>query len=162
MSEREGSLGDAACLCSGEGESGRIGLLMGVCLFIVVSFLFLSATVTAVAIQDRRLLACADRLSVATAGMIDAHAYYGGTSRLEVRVSPQAAWGAATRALQMLEGSVCDVGAGVSIVVVEQSMGQVRVGVRAQAILPIVPGALQGVSAPLLRRESAAKIVVDP
>lgn len=146
----------------GEEEAGRIGLLMGVCLLIVVSFLFVSATVTAVAIEDRRLLACADRLSVATAGIIDASAYYGGAGRVEVVVSARAARGAAERALEALEGSVCDVGAGVSIVEVEREAARVRVGVRARAVLPIVPGVLQGVGAPVLVRESTARVAMNP
>ncbi|MDY4491945.1 hypothetical protein, partial [Schaalia hyovaginalis] len=89
---------------------------------IVVSDLGGSATVTAGAIEDRRLRACAARLSVAPAGIIDASAYYGGAGRVEVVVSERAARGAAARAREARAGSGCDVGAGGSIVAVEDGL----------------------------------------
>mgnify|MGYP001738447940 FL=1 len=49
-------------------EEGRVGLLTcAACAFVCV-FLLVSIAVTGVAVQDRRLLACADRVAATAAG----------------------------------------------------------------------------------------------
>ena len=52
-------------------EEGRVGLLTcAACAFVCV-FLLVSIAVTGVAVQDRRLLACGDRVAATAAGVID-------------------------------------------------------------------------------------------
>ena len=61
-------------------EEGRVGLLTcAACAFVCV-FLLVSIAVTGVAVQDRRLLACADRVAATAAGAIDGASVYAGGS----------------------------------------------------------------------------------
>ena len=61
-------------------EEGRVGLLTcAACAFVCV-FLLVSIAVTGVAVQDRRLLACADRVAATAAGVIDGASVYAGGS----------------------------------------------------------------------------------
>lgn len=141
-------------------EEGRIGLLMAACLFIVAAFVLTSALVTAVAVEDRRLLACADRVAAATAGIVDAEAYYGGGALL--LVSSDSSARVAEDALESLRASTCDVGAGAKVVEVSRQGAQVRVAVSARANLPFIPGFLQGAAAPILTRSSTARVSLVP
>lgn len=145
-----------------KGEEGRIGLLMGACLLLVVSFVLVSSAVTAVAIEDRRLLSCADRLAAASAGIVDADAYYaeGGTASLVV--SRRIAWSVAEDALADMRSSTCDVGEGVVLESVERAGGTVIVRVRSRAVLPLVPGLVDGLVAPVLLQESRARVAALP
>lgn len=69
--------GESSCAGrSSDREEGRIGLLMGASLFFVAVFVFISSAITAVSIEDRRLLACADRVAAATAGIVDSLSYF--------------------------------------------------------------------------------------
>ncbi|WP_115727748.1 hypothetical protein [Actinomyces culturomici] len=161
MTDRSGRTGAINSASDPAREDGRIGLLMGACLLIVASFVLVSSAITAVAIEDRRLLACADRIAAATAGVIDADAYYaGGSARLVV--SEDSALEVARRALVDLSSTTCDVGFGAEVVAAARNGGEVRVGVRARAELPLVPGILEGVVAPVLERSSTARVSEVP
>ena len=151
----------------GEGEAGRISLLVLGILVVAVSLVLVGAAITAVHVQDRRLLACADRVAAYASATISATDYYTRGAGGAVG-EPGAAGGlpapdtavahvAASEALALLAGSTCAVGEGVSLDSVEVRDGAVHVGTRTRATLGVVPSVLSGVAMPEVRAESSAR-----
>lgn len=141
----------------GEGhEDGRITLLVIGLIALVLGFVLVSVTVTAVHIQDRRLLSCADRIASAASGVADADTFY--TSIGEDRLTPSTttARTAAHEALDELAATSCRVGGGVGVESVEVVGAEVVVSVSTQAELPVVPSFLGRVVAPVLTASSSA------
>lgn len=138
------------------GEEGRITLLVIGLVVVVLAFVWVSVTVTAVHVQDRRLLSCADRVASAASGVADADTFY--TNAGEGRLTPSraTATAAAREALAELSDTTCRVGAGVSLVAVEVAAAQVQVTVSARVDLPVVPSFLGHVAAPVLTASSSA------
>ena len=141
-----------------KGEQGRIALLVIGLIVIVLAFVLMAAGISAVHIQDRRLMSCADRVAAAASGVIDADAFFGGSLEGQViSPSPGGAHSAAQDALADLADSTCRVGLGVELVSVEVQSNQAVVTLRARAVLPVVPPMLTGVVAPALVTASAAR-----
>lgn len=139
-------------------EEGRISLLVIGLVVVVLAFVLVSAAVSAVHIQDRRLMGCADRLASAASGVMDADAFYGlgdGVQRLVP--DAQGSREAASRALVALSGSSCRIGHGVRLVDVHVEGAEAVVWVEAVAELPLVPSWLGGVAAPRLVTGSSAR-----
>ncbi|RRR25904.1 hypothetical protein EHS14_11370 [Schaalia georgiae] len=147
-------------------EEGRVGLLTcAACAFVCV-FLLVSIAVTGVAVQDRRLLACADRVAASAAGAIDGASVYAGGSGADgagadadgVPASLPDATAAAERALAQMGGTTCAVGEGVRIESASLVDGDLRVSVRARATVAFLPPFLATGAAPVLVRSSSARV----
>ena len=169
-------------------EEGRVGLLTcAACAFVCV-FLLVSIAVTGVAVQDRRLLACADRVAATAAGVIDGASVYaggsgagagqgagngadegadadpgaaadgGGADADGVPASLPDATAAAERALARMGGTTCAVGEGVRIESASLADGDLRVSVRARATVAFLPSFLATAAAPVLVRSSSARV----
>lgn len=157
-------------------EEGRVGLLTcAACAFVCV-FLLVSIAVTGVAVQDRRLLACADRVAATAAGAIDGASVYAGGPGAGVEgadsgsgadqgadadgvpASLPDATAAAERALAQMGGTTCAVGEGVRIESASLVDGDLRVSVRARAALAFLPPFLATGAAPVLVRSSSARV----
>ena len=164
-------------------EEGRVGLLTcAACAFVCV-FLLVSIAVTGVAVQDRRLLACADRVAATAAGVIDGASVYAGGSGAGagqgagngadegadadpgaaadadgVPASLPDATAAAERALAQMGGTTCAVGEGVRIESASLADGDLRVSVRARATVAFLPPFLATGAAPVLVRSSSARV----
>ena len=156
-------------------EEGRVGLLTcAACAFVCV-FLLVSIAVTGVAVQDRRLLACADRVAATAAGVIDGASVYAGGSGAGagqgagngadegadadgVPASLPDATAAAERALAQMGGTTCAVGEGVRIESASLADGDLRVSVRARATVAFLPSFLTTAVAPVLVRSSSARV----
>lgn len=156
-------------------EEGRVGLLTcAACAFVCV-FLLVSIAVTGVAVQDRRLLACADRVAATAAGAIDGASVYAGGSGAGagqgagngadegadadgVPASLPDATAAAERALAQMGGTTCAVGEGVRIESASLADGDLRVSVRARATVAFLPSFLATAAAPVLVRSSSARV----
>ncbi len=156
-------------------EEGRVGLLTcAACAFVCV-FLLVSIAVTGVAVQDRRLLACADRVAATAAGVIDGASVYAGGSGAGagqgagngadegadadgVPASLPDATVAAERALAQMGGTTCAVGEGVRIESASLADGDLRVSVRARATVAFLPSFLATAAAPVLVRSSSARV----
>ena len=169
-------------------EEGRVGLLTcAACAFVCV-FLLVSIAVTGVAVQDRRLLACADRVAATAAGVIDGASVYaggsgagagqgagngadegadadpgaaadgGGADADGVPASLPDATAAAERALAQMGGTTCAVGEGVRIESASLADGDLRVSVRARATVAFLPSFLATAAAPVLVRSSSARV----
>ena len=165
-------------------EEGRVGLLTcAACAFVCV-FLLVSIAVTGVAVQDRRLLACADRVAATAAGVIDGASVYAGGSGANgagagsgagagqgagngadegadadgVPASLPDATAAAERALAQMGGTTCAVGEGVRIESASLADGDLRVSVRARATVAFLPSFLATAAAPVLVRSSSARV----
>lgn len=164
-------------------EEGRVGLLTcAACAFVCV-FLLVSIAVTGVAVQDRRLLACADRVAATAAGVIDGASVYAGGSGAGagqgagngadegadadpgaaadadgVPASLPDATAAAERALAQMGGTTCAVGEGVRIESASLADGDLRVSVRARATVAFLPSFLATAAAPVLVRSSSARV----
>lgn len=139
-------------------EEGRIGLLMGASLFIVAAFVLISSVITAVSIEDRRLLACADRVAAATAGIVDSLSYFNQEGALSLSVSEKESWNVAQEALSSLGASTCDVGDGVELLDLEREGDSVHVLLGTRARLPIVPQVIAGSVGPVLTQWSNARV----
>ena len=139
-------------------EEGRIGLLMGASLFIVAVFVLISSAITAVSIEDRRLLACADRVAVATAGIVDSLSYFNQEGALSLSVSEKESWNVAQEALSSLRGSTCDVGDGVELLDLEREGDSVHVQLGTRARLPLVPQVIAASAGPVLTQWSKARV----
>lgn len=145
-----------------DGESGRIGLLMAVSLMIVALFVLISSVITAVALQDRRLLACADRVAAATAGTLDSSEYFTPDGKRKLIVSREYSGEVAARSLTKLADSTCNVGEGARLAWVSLSGPEVEVAVSTQSRLPFLPPLLEGLSAPVLTRSATAHVGLVP
>ena len=141
----------------GDCEAGRIGMLLVACVGIVAVFVLMSAAITSVAIQDRRLIACADRVAVAAAGAIDEGTYYT-SNDARIVLSKGGAVFAAASALEGMSDTSCSVGTGVVLVDAHEDGAEVSVTVSAQATMPVLPMVFSSVVAPVLTRESSALI----
>lgn len=138
-------------------DEGRISVLVIGLTALLLAIVLVLAAITIVHVQDRRLLACADRVAAAASAVMDADAYYGadgGPRRL--LPAPGAASTEAGSALALLATTSCSVGDGVSLVGVEATGEGVVVTVSATATLPLLPPVLGDVVAPTLRATSSA------
>ncbi len=144
---------------AGGAEEGRIALLIVGLIVVVSAFALAAATITAVHVQDRRLLACADRVAAAASHVVDADAYYGaGGDGQRLVPSPSGARSAAVGALSRLAGSTCSVGGeAAALVDVSVEGEEVLVTLSAVADLPLVPPFVQGALAPALVATSSAR-----
>lgn len=139
------------------GEEGRISLLVIGLTALLLSFVLTLAAITTVHVQDRRLLACADRVAAAASAVMDADAYYGaGGNPRRLVPAPTAALREARDALDLLASTSCAVGEGVVLAGVDADAGGVVVSVSARARLPLLPPVLGGVVAPVLTASSSA------
>ena len=151
--------GESSCAGrSSDREEGRIGLLMGASLFFVAVFVFISSAITAVSIEDRRLLACADRVAAATAGIVDSLSYFNQEGALSLNVSEKESWNVAQEALSSLGASTCDFGDGVELLDLEREGDSVHVLLGTRARLPIVPQVIAGSVGPVLTQWSNARV----
>ena len=124
-----------------EGEEGRVGILMCAGCAFVCLLLVVSIALTEVAMQDRRLVSCADAL--ASAGVSGASAstvFAGGNLGVDE------------------ETATCRVGDGVSVSWVSVSSGEVEVGVRAHPRVSLLPPVLRSAVVPELVRTSSARL----
>ena len=126
------------------GEEGRVGILMCAGCAFVCLLLFVTMTLTQVAIQDRRLVSCADAL--AGAGI-------GGASSSSVLAGQ-----ASGIALDAMGDTTCRVGEGVMVTDVRVDREEVEVSVRARPRVSALPPVLVGVAVPELERTSSARV----
>ncbi|MDC4233803.1 hypothetical protein M3T53_08815 [Actinomyces sp. B33] len=139
------------------GEEGRIGMLLVGCVGVVVMFVLVSAAITSVVIDDRRLVACADRVAAAAAGSVDGRAFYDGDDE-GLAVSTRSARRRAEDALDKMLDSTCSIGEGAALVGVEVVGDEVVVSVEARPLLALVPRPLSGAVTPILVRSSSAVV----
>ena len=132
------------------GEEGRVGILMCAGCAFVCLLLFVTMTLTQVAIQDRRLVSCADALAGASssqvlAGQASGIDEAGARSRVEA-------------ALSAMGTTTCRVGEGVMVTGVRVDREEVEVSVRARPRVSALPPVLVGVVVPELERTSSARV----
>ena len=137
------------------GEEGRVGILMCAGCAFVCLLLFVSIALTEVAMQDRRLVSCADALaSAGVSGASSSTVFVGG----KLGIDEETASSRVDRALSGLSESTCRVGDGVSVSWVSVSIGEVEVGVKARPRVSLMPPPLRGVMVPELARTSSARL----
>ncbi|MDO4258323.1 MAG: hypothetical protein Q4C87_02250 [Actinomycetaceae bacterium] len=137
-------------------EDGRVGLLIMVCLMVVILVVMVGSGISAVQVQRSRLLACADALSLAGAQTLDANDLFSKERAQSDADFPTLAVNqdsARVRIMDLAEQwsqSTCDVGSGIEVVQVRATGAEAFVELRTRAELPLVPGPLNGVVAPVL------------
>ena len=136
-------------------EEGRIGILMCAGCAFVCLILYVTIALTQVAMQDRRLVSCADALAGAGVGGASSTSVLVGQSSdidaAEVAFRVEAAQGA-------MAASTCRVGEGVEVTSVSVEGEEIEVSVRARPRVSLVPPALHGVVIPELERTSSARM----
>ena len=138
-----------------ENDEGRVGILMCAGCAFVCLLLFVSIALTEVAMQDRRLVSCADALaSAGVSGASSSTVFVGG----KIGIDEETASSRVDRALSGLSESTCRVGDGVSVSWVSVSSGEVEVGVKARPRVSLMPPPLRGVMVPELARTSSARL----
>ena len=138
-----------------ENDEGRVGILMCAGCAFVCLLLFVSIALTEVAMQDRRLVSCADALaSAGVSGASSSTVFAGG----KFGIDEETASSRVDRALSGLSESTCRVGDGVSVSWVSVSSGEVEVGVKARPRVSLLPPPLRGVVVPELARTSSARL----
>ena len=131
-----------------EGEEGRVGILMCAGCAFVCLLLVVSIALTEVAMQDRRLVSCADALASAGVSGASASTVFAGGN---FGVDEGSASSRVDGALAGLSDSTCRVGDGVS-------SGEVEVGVRAHPMVSLLPPVLRNAVVPELVRTSSARL----
>ena len=138
-----------------ENDEGRVGILMCAGCAFVCLLLFVSIALTEVAMQDRRLVSCADALaSAGVSGASSSTVFAGG----KFGIDEETASSRVDRALSGLSESTCRVGDGVSVSWVSVSSGEVEVGVKAHPRVSLLPPPLRGAVVPELARTSSARL----
>ncbi len=140
-------------------EAGRAGLLLLVCLLVVILIVQVGAALTALQVQKSRLLTCADVLSAAGAQAVEASEYY--SAARTGAPDPAGVDVARARVLSVLgslDSGSCRVGEGVVVDSVEVRGLDVVVNVSTRARLPLLPGALGSVVAPVLSEGASARM----
>lgn len=138
-----------------EHDEGRVGILMCAGCAFVCLLLFVSIALTEVAMQDRRLVSCADALaSAGVSGASSSTVFVGG----KLGIDEETASSHVDRALSGLSESTCRVGDGVSVSWVSVSSGEVEVGVKARPRVSLMPPPLRGAVVPELLRTSSARL----
>lgn len=136
-------------------EEGRIGILMCAGCAFVCLILYVTIALTQVAMQDRRLVSCADALAGAGVGGASSTSVLVGQSsdidEAEVAFRVEAALGA-------MAASTCRVGEGVEVTSVSVEGEEIEVSVRARPRVSLVPPALHGVVIPEFERTSSARM----
>ena len=136
-------------------EEGRVGVLMCAGCAFVCLLLFVTVSLTQVAMQDRRLVSCADALAGAGVGGASASSVI---ARQESDIDEAGARSRVEVALVELGSSTCRVGEGVVVTGVFASSGEVEVSVRARPRVCALPPVLVGVVVPELERTSSARV----
>lgn len=136
-------------------EEGRVGVLMCAGCAFVCLLLFVTVSLTQVAMQDRRLVSCADALAGAGVGGASASSVI---ARQESGIDEAGARSRVEVALVELGSSTCRVGEGVVVTGVFVSSGEVEVSVRARPRVCALPPFLVGVVVPELERTSSARV----
>ena len=138
-----------------EHDEGRVGILMCAGCAFVCLLLFVSIALTEVAMQDRRLVSCADALaSAGVSGASSSTVFAGG----KLGIDEETASSRVDRALSGLSESTCRVGDGVSVSWVSVSSGEVEVGVKARPRVSLLPPVLRSAVVPELSRTSSARL----
>ncbi len=139
-------------------EDGRISLLFIGLMIIVLAFVLVATAISIVHVQDRRLLACADRVSAVASEVMDASVYYGSGPGDPVLVPDEVgAQSAAVHSLHRLAASTCHVGQGVRLESVVVREDQVVIIVRSRVHVPLIPQILGEVGDVELTATSSAR-----
>lgn len=137
------------------GEEGRVGVFMCAgCAFVCV-LLYVMVALTQVAMQDRRLVACADSLASVGADGASGSILVSGAG---LGVDEAGVRSRVEEALGVLESSTCRVGEGVSVVRVGVVGGDVEVVVRARPRVSVVPPGVRTVVLREFERTSSARV----
>lgn len=137
------------------GEEGRVGLLVAAGCAFVCLLMCTTIVLTEIAMQDRRLVSCADALAGAGAGGASASPLYSGG---RVGVDETVARSRVDLAHEELSASICRVGDGVSVAWVSVDSSEVEVAVRAHPRVSLLPPVLRGAVIPELARTSNARV----
>ncbi|WP_455956513.1 hypothetical protein [Actinomyces sp.] len=137
------------------GEEGRVGILMCAGCAFVCLLLFVTMTLTQVAIQDRRLVSCADALAGAGVGGASSSQVLAGQAS---GIDEAGARSRVEAALSAMGTTTCRVGEGVMVTGVRVDREEVEVSVRARPHVSALPPVLVGVVVPELERTSSARV----
>lgn len=137
------------------GEEGRVGILMCAGCAFVCLLLFVTMTLTQVAIQDRRLVSCADALAGAGVGGASSSQVLAGQAS---GIDEAGARSRVEAALSAMGTTTCRVGEGVMVTDVRVDREEVEVSVRARPHVSALPPVLVGVVVPELERTSSARV----
>ena len=137
------------------GEEGRVGILMCAGCAFVCLLLFVTMTLTQVAIQDRRLVSCADALAGAGVGGASSSQVLAGQAS---GIDEAGARSRVEAALSAMGTTTCRVGEGVMVTGVRVDREEVEVSVRARPHVSALPPVLVGVVVPELERTSSALV----
>lgn len=137
------------------GEEGRVGILMCAGCAFVCLLLFVTMTLTQVAIQDRRLVSCADALAGAGVGGASSSQVLAGQAS---GIDEAGARSRVEAALSAMGTTTCRVGEGVMVTGVRVDREEVEVSVRARPRVAALPPVLVGVVVPELERTSSARV----
>lgn len=137
------------------GEAGRVGILVVAGCAFVCLLMVVGVALTEVAMQDRRLVACADALAGASVAGAPLSPLYSGQ---ETGINEEVARSRVDVAREELASSTCRVGDGVVVDWVEADRTEVEVAVRARPSVSFVPPALGRVVVPELTRISSARV----
>ena len=138
------------------GDEGRVGVLMGAGCAFVCLFLFVSLALTEVAMQDRRLVSCADALASVGGGNASSGAFFVEGDAPEVDEA-----GVRSRVeegLAALSDTTCKVGDGVTLSGVSISDTEEELAVMAGPPVSLVPPVLRSTAVPELMRTSSARL----
>lgn len=136
-------------------DEGRVGILMCAgCAFVCV-FLFVSIALTEVAMQDRRLVSCADALSSVAVGSSSSDDFF--DTGNPMGVDEASAGSRVEDALVALSDSTCK-GEGVVLTGVSVRGAEVEVAVRARPTISLLPPFLRASAVPELERTSSARL----
>lgn len=137
------------------GEEGRVGILMCAGCAFVCLLLFVTMTLTQVAIQDRRLVSCADALAGAGVGGASSSQVLAGQAS---GIDEAGARSRVEDALSAMGTTTCRVGEGVMVADVRVDREEVEVSVMARPRVSALPPVLVGVVVPELERTSSARV----
>ena len=126
-------------------EEGRVGILMCAGCAFVCLLLVVTMALTEVAMQDRRLVSCADALAGAAVSGASASTIFAGEG---LGVDEAVAHSRVDRALENLADSTCRVGEGVAVTWVNVSGDEVEVGVRARPRVSLLPPVVRAAAVP--------------
>lgn len=138
------------------GDEGRVGVLMGAGCAFVCLFLFVSLALTEVAMQDRRLVSCADALASVGGGNASSGSFFVEGDALEV--DEAGVRSPVEEGLAALSDTTCKVGDGVTVSAVNVSDTEVEVTVSARPTVSLVPPVLRTAAVPELMRTSSARL----
>lgn len=140
-------------------ESGRIGLLFTALVGVVLALCLLAANISAIHLQHRRGLACADSLALAGASELQASSYYCAQCGSRTQIEAVRATNAVQSKLGELASTSCLIGQNVEVTEVNVTSADVSVVVTFQSELVFLPPILGELVAPEIQVNGKSRLL---